>query len=113
MPTKQEIRKYIHKIKACSRIEVFYFRNDPEDPCRTFHYISRKGEFLGFSIEIPNRKITIDDFVNGCLKYMTCNYKLSEVGDSSLGTVRKYHVRDNRIDGILVKRNGKWIWGRR
>ena len=112
MPTKQEIRKYIHKIKACRRIEVFHFRNDPEDPCRHFHYISRKGEFLGFSIEIPNGKITIDDFVNGCLKYMTCNYKLSDVGDSSLDTVRKYHVRDNDPDGVIVRKNGKWTWVR-
>lgn len=109
MATKQQIRKYIHKIKSCNRIEVFYDRTCPESTVRWFHYISRKGEFLGFSCEIPDG-LTTDEIVNASKKYMTGKYKLSDVGDNSIYVVRKYHVRDNKPDGVIVRKNSKWTW---
>ena len=56
MPTKQEIRKYIHNVKSCNCIDVFF---DPIDGYYWFHFL-RKRNIVGFCKDIEPK----DDYID-------------------------------------------------
>lgn len=111
MPTKQEIRKYIHNIKACNRIEVFC-DDDENDYSRWFHFISRNGKFLGFRFNFiaPQDLEDFQLFVNTCIeKELRLEEALSNI-DRYAYLVRRAHVKENKRDGVIVRKHGKWTW---
>ena len=108
MATKQQIRKYINNIRSCNRIECF-IGNFADTKLRWIHFISRKGEFLGFTMSTPESPL--DNFVKSEKKYMISEEKIrSDVGDSSIYLVKRSHLRWYQRDGVIVRKSGKWTW---
>jgi len=106
MATKQQIRKYINNIRSCNRIECF-IGNFADTKLRWIHFISRKGEFLGFTMSTPESPL--DNFVKSEKKYMISKEKIrSDVGDSSIYTVRCCHLKQLTRDGVIVRKDGRW-----
>lgn len=109
MATKQQIRKYINNIHSCNRIEVFSEPDMLDASLRWIHFISRKGEFIGFTISSPESPL--DNFVKYEKRYMTSKLKMSDdVADPSNYTLRRSHLKKYQLDGVIIRKNGKWTW---
>lgn len=109
-PTKKQIRKYIHNIKACNRIEVFF---DDIVHTRWLHFISRKGKFVGFTcaIILPSDLDDFQGFVKNYIEKESClSEALDNIGNYSTRLVRRAHVKERRRDGVIVRKHGKWTW---
>ena len=107
MPTKQEIRKYIHNVKSCNLIDVFY---DPFYGDYWFHFIGRKGNIVGYCV---NFKPCDDDYINtqvkNAKKYATFKEKVQlDAGDPALKTLQKVQKQAYIYFCKIVRKNGKW-----
>lgn len=107
MPTKQEIRKYIHNVKACNRIDVFY---NPFNGEYWFHFLGRKGNIVGYCMDFEPQD---DDYiyiqVKNAKKYTTCKEKAQlDAGDPALNTLRKVQKKAYRYVCKIVRKNSKW-----
>lgn len=106
MPTKQQIRKYVHEIKACNRIKVFI---TPSHEIYWFHFINRKGKIVGFCNESVVTPATFREQVIRAKKFATRIGKcIADAGDPVLAVLKRYHEK-NYIRGItIVRKNGVW-----
>lgn len=106
MPTKQEIRKYIHNVKACNRIDVFF---DPINGDYWFHFIGRKGGIVGYCRDIAPRDDYIDMQVEYAKKYTACKGKVQlDAGDPAIKTLRKVQKQAYTHVCKIVRKNSKW-----
>lgn len=109
MATKQQIRKYINNIRSCNRIEVFIEPKMADSRLRWIHFISRKGEFIGFTISTPESPL--DNFVKLEKEYMTSKRKMrDDVADPSIYVVRRCLLKQCTRDGVIIRKHGKWTW---
>lgn len=109
MATKQQIRKYINNVRSCNRIEAF---QDPENPnVIWWHFISRKGNFIGFALASDCGAEKLESYIKSRIKFATSPLKVSlDVGDPATYSVRKFHLQNYLRYGAIVRKNGKWTW---
>lgn len=106
MATKQEIRKYIHNVKACNRIDVFF---DPLNGDYWLHFIGSKGGIVGYCRDIEPKDDYIDMQVKNAKKYTTCKGKVQlDAGDPALKTLRKVQKQSYPHVCKIVRKNSKW-----
>lgn len=106
MPTKQEIRKYIHNVKACNRIDVFF---DPMYGSYWFHFIGRKGNIVGYCSDIEPKDDYIYMQVKNAKKFTTCKDKAQlDACDPAIKTLRKVQKQAYPYVCKIVRKNSKW-----
>ena len=106
MPTKQEIRKYIHNVKACNRIDVFF---DPLYGDYWFHFIGHKGGIVGYCRDIEPKDDYLDMQVENAKKYTTCKGKVQlDAGDPAVKTLRKVQKQAYTHVCKIVRKKSKW-----
>ena len=106
MPTKQEIRKYIHNVKACNRIDVFF---NPFNGDYWFHFIGSKGGIVGYCKDIEPLDDYIDLQVENAKKYITCKGKVQlDAGDPAVKTLRKVQKKVYTHVCKIVRKKSKW-----
>ena len=104
MPTKQEIRKYIHNVKSCNCIDVFF---NPISGDYWFHFI--KGGIVGFCIGFEPKYDCIDMQVENAKKYTTCKGKVQlDAGDPAIKTLRKVQKQFYTHVCKIVRKKSKW-----
>ena len=105
MPTKQEMRKYIHNVKACNRIDVFF---DPRYGDYWFHFIGHNG-IVGYCRDIEPKASYIDMQVENAKKYTTCKGKVQlDAGDPAVKTLRKVQKKEYTHVCKIVRKKSKW-----
>ena len=106
MPTKQEIRKYIHNVKSCNRIDVFLntFNGD-----YWFHFIGHKGGIVGYCMDIEPKDDHLDMQVENAKKYTSCKRKAQlDAGDPAIKTLRKVQKQEYHHVCKIVRKKSKW-----
>ena len=105
MPTKQEIRKYIHNVTACNRIDVFL---DPLNGDYWFHFIGSKG-IVAYCSDIEPKEDYLDMQVENAKKYTTCKGKVQlDAGDPAVKTLRKVQKQAYTHVCKIVRKKSKW-----
>lgn len=112
MPTKQQIRKYVHNLKSCTRIEVYH--DNPETGDSHFlwlHFISRKGKFVGLkaSLILPSSLDDFQGFVKDNVKTAS-GLDYACLNDDAARLVRRDHVKGYPRGGVIVRHGKKWTW---
>ena len=106
MPTKQEIRKYIHNVKACNRIDVFF---NPFNGDYWFHFIDHKGGIVAYCSDIEPKDDHLDMQVENAKKYTTCRGKVQlDAGDPAVKTLRKVQKKAYHHVCKIVRKKSKW-----
>ena len=106
MPTKKEIRKYIHNVKACNRIDVFF---NPFNGDYWFHFIGHKGVIVAYCRDIEPKDSYIDMQVENAKKFTTCNGKVQlDAGDPAIKTLRKVQKKVYTHVCKIVRKKSKW-----
>ena len=106
MPTKQEMRKYIHNVKACNRIDVFF---DPIYGDYWFHFLDHKGGIVAYCRDIEPKDSYIDMQVENAKKYITCKGKVQlDAGDPVVKTIRKVQKEAYPRVCKIVRKKSKW-----
>ena len=105
MPTKKEIRKYIHNVKACNRIDVFF---DPFSGDHWFHFIGHSG-IVGFCRDSEPKDDYLDLQVENAKKFATCKGKVQlDAGDPAVKTIRKVQKKAYPHVCKIVRKKSKW-----
>ena len=109
MPTKQEIMKYIHNVKACNRIDVFF---NPISGDYWFHFLVHNG-IVAYCSDIEPKDGSLDMQVENAKKFVTCKGKVqSDAGDPAVKTLRKVQKKLYTHVCKIVRKKSKWgiVW---